>query len=304
MSPPSAKPGFILPDRQAVRRAFDRAAPTYDGAAVLQREVADRLLERLDYMRLDPVRILDLGSGTGYATGPLCRRYAQAQLVSLDLAPAMLRHARERRPDRGIARWLGGLVKGEHLHWLCADGEHLPLADECVDLVFSNLALQWCDPSRVFDEARRVLKPGGLMLFSTFGPDTLKELRSVFGEVDDAPHVNEFIDMHDLGDALVRARLADPVMDMETLTLTYADVTTLMRELKAIGAHNALPGRSGGLTGKTRWQRMSSAYERFRQAGRLPATYEVLYGHAWKAPGTGSAPGTQIIAFHPRGKRP
>jgi malonyl-CoA O-methyltransferase len=303
MNRPSSKRAFILPERKAVRRAFDKAAPTYDAAAVLQREVGQRLLERLDYMRLAPARILDLGSGTGFATTPLSTRYAEAQLISLDLAPGMLRHARTLRPTRGLGGWLGSLFQGERLHWLCADGEQLPLADNSMDLVFSNLALQWCDPKRIFAEAERVLKPGGLLLFSTFGPDTLKELRTVFSEVDATPHVNEFIDMHDLGDTLVQARFADPVMDMENITLTYQDVTTLMRELKDIGAHNVLPGRTGGLMGKTRWQRMCASYEQFRRDGRLPATYEVLYGHAWKSTQKKTAPGVQVIQFQPGGKR-
>lgn len=304
MMAPPPKRGFILPDRQAVRRAFDRAATTYDAAAVLQREVGNRLLERLDYMRLQPARILDLGSGTGFATAPLSKRYAEAQLISLDLAPDMLRHARVLQQEQNKG-WLSRLIKrpSPRFHWLCADGEKLPLASDSIDMVFSNLALQWCDPARIFAEAARVLKPGGLLLFSTFGPDTLKELRAVFSEVDAMPHVNEFIDMHDLGDALVQARLADPVMDMENLTLTYADVTTLMRELKDIGAHNSLPGRNGGLMGKTRWQRMCAAYEQFRKDGRLPATYEVLYGHAWKSTQKKTASDVQVIQFQPGGRR-
>ena len=156
------------------------------------------------------------------------------------------------------------------------------LADESIDLALSNLALQWCDPERVAKEAARVLTPKGLFMFTTFGPDTLKELRAAFKAIDDAPHVNIFPDMHDIGDILVHAGFADPVMDQEIITLTYTDLKPLLRELKGIGAHNVLPGRATGLMGKQRWQRMVDAYETLRKDGRLPATYEVVYGHAWK----------------------
>lgn len=287
-----------LPERLAVRRSFDRAAATYDAAAALQREIADRLLERLDYIRLGPKRILDLGSGTGYATAPLQTRYAEAHLVSLDLAPAMLAHARAAAQPSWPSRVLQ-LFSPTRLAWLCADGEALPLANESIDLVFSNLALQWCDPVRIFAEAARVLRPGGLLMFSTFGPDTLKELRGAFAAVDGSPHVNQFVDMHDLGDQMVRARFADPVMDMEHLTVTYAELSGLLRELKDIGAHNVLPGRERGLMGKSRWARLTAAYEPYRQDGRLPATYEVVYGHAWKPASSPAKPGDgrQIIHF-------
>jgi len=266
-------------DRRAVRAAFARAAATYDGAAVLQREVADRLLARLDYINLRPARLLDLGCGTGYLTRLLSRRYASAQVVALDLALPMLQAARRQTTARlpfGIGRRLG------RCRYANADAEALPFADAAFDLVVSNLTLQWCNPDRVFRECRRVLRPGGLFLFTTFGPDTLKELRSAWRAVDSEVHVHDFIDMHDLGDALVRARFADPVMDMEPLTLTYAKVAGLLRDLKAIGAHNALASRRQALTGKDQFARFEQAYESFRDsAGRLPASHEVIFGHAW-----------------------
>jgi len=228
-------------DRRVVRATFARAAASYDAAAVLQREIADRLMERLEYIRITPARILDLGCGTGYVTHLLAKRYRHAQLLGLDLALAMAHAARR----RNTPRWPFAL--GQQLgrcRFVIADAELLPLADHSMDLIVSSLTLQWCDPDRVFRECRRVLKPGGLFLFTTFGPDTLKELRTAWRAVDNRVHVHDFIDMHDLGDALVRARFADPVMDVEHLTLTYPEVNNLLRELKAIGAHNAAAARA------------------------------------------------------------
>src|SRR4030066_404404 len=178
---------------------------------------------------------------------------------------------------------------GRHLcrsRFVNADAEALPFADGSFDLVFSHLALQWCNPDAVFRECRRVLRPGGLLLFTTFGPDTLKELRAAGRAVDRGQHVHTFLDMHDLGDALLRARFADPVMDVEPLTLTYADVPGVLRDLKAIGAHNAAAARNATLTGKAHFARFVQAYETFRRADdRIPASYETVYGHAW-APAT------------------
>jgi len=259
-----------LPDKTSTRRSFERAAAHYDEAAVLQREVGTRLLERLDLMRLKPERILDLGSGTGQCIESLFGRYRKAGVVALDIARPMLQHAGQR------GRWL------RRPQCVCADAERLPFSDNCFDLVFSNLMLQWCtDLDAAFSELRRVLRPGGLLLFSSFGPDTLKELRESWCAVDRYAHVNTFLDMHDVGDALVRTRFADPVMDVERLTMTYPDVWKLMRELKQIGAHNVTTGRSRGLTGKRHMQQLVEAYERFRRDGVLPASYEIVNGHAW-----------------------
>ena len=269
-----------LPAKPDVQRSFAAAAQTYDDNAFLQREIADRLFERLDYIKLQPGRALDLGSGTGYATRKLRQRYANAEIISLDLAPEMLQLSRGKLPAEPIlTRFLG---RSRAQKWLCANAEALPLAAESIDLVLSSLMLQWCDPEAVAAEVARVLRPNGLFMFTTFGPDTLKELRAAFRRLDDAPHVNDFVDMHDIGDILVQAGFSDPVMDQETITLTYADLKSMLRELKGIGAHNVLPGRARGLMGKQRWQRLQNAYETYRHEGRLPATYEVVYGHAWK----------------------
>lgn len=260
-------------DKSRVRAAFERAAARYDEAAVLQHEVGNRLLERLDLVRLQPERILDLGCGTGRCTVGLAKRYRKARVVAVDLAVAMLRAARARAGWFSRTRYLG------------ADAESLPLADGSVDMIFSNLTLQWCvDLDTAFAEMRRVLRPGGLLMFTSFGPDTLNELRAAWAHADGFNHVNRFLDMHDIGDALMRAGLAEPVMDVEHLTVTYPNVLGLMHDLKTIGAHNATAGRPRGLTGRAQLRAMEQGYERFRRTdGVLPATYEVVYGHAWGA---------------------
>ena len=258
-------------EKRAIARSFSAAAASYDANAFLQQEVGKRLLERLDYMKLTPERILDIGSGTGACTRALQKRFPKARVFGLDLAFGMAREAQRRR---------GWFAKEQYL---CADAEQLPFATGSVDLVVSNLAFQWlAEPEIAFSEIQRVLKPNGLLLFSSFGPDTLKELRAAWATVDDRIHVNRFMDMHDVGDAMVRARLADPVMDMEALVLTYKEVPALLRELKGIGAHNINAGRSHALTTPAQLKQMMTAYETFRRAdGSVPATWEVVYGHAW-----------------------
>jgi malonyl-CoA O-methyltransferase len=262
-------------DKPAVRRAFDRAASTYDAAAVLQHEVCRRSLERLDFIRHAPARILDAGSGTGNAWGGLAQHYPKAQLVALDLAPGMLRQAHGNQPWH--RRLLGRIPVA-----VCGDLERLPLAGASIDLVWSNLALQWVNSlPQAFAEIRRVLAPGGLLLFTTFGPDTLKELRAAQPDAGDA-RISRFIDMHDIGDMLVKAGFADPVIDMEMFTLTYDSVRDVMRDLQAIGASNANAGRSRGLSGRAWLSAVERNYEALRRDGRLPASFEVIYGHAWR----------------------
>jgi malonyl-CoA O-methyltransferase len=289
-------------DLAEVRRAFDHAAVSYDAHAVLQREVCDRLLERLDFMTLQPARVLDVGSGTGYGLAHLQARYTEAEICALDIAPAMLKAARARLPrptwtQRTLQRLMPHASRPKHL--LCADMERLPLAADSVNLVWSSLALQWAhDLETTFRGFHHVLAPGGLLMFATFGPDTLKELRAAFASIDDAPHVNRFIDLHDIGDMLIHAGFSSPVMEMEILTLTYADLKALMRDLKSIGAHNAAASRRRGLLGKLAWARLEQAYETHRLEGRLPATFEVIYGHAWAGDKTQRAGGRQVIQFN------
>ena len=282
-------------DKRQLRRSFELAASTYDRAAVLQREICGRALERLDLVKIAPAAILDAGSGTGFAALALARRYPDATVVEFDIAPAMLQIARSHLP-----RWKMWIGRRREL-FVCGDNERLPIRGEKMGMVWSNLAFQWAnDLPRVFSECQRVLKPGGLLTFTTFGPDTLKELRRAFAVDAGRVHVNRFYDMHDIGDMLVHAGFADPVMDMEHITLTYADVETLMRDLKAIGAHNVAMGRSRGLTGRRTFGNLRRRYEELRRDGRLPATFEVVYGHAWKPEPRLSPGGRPVIEIKPR----
>lgn len=266
-------------DKRHLRNAFERAATGYDQTAVLQREVSNRMLSRLEYIKYLPDVILDAGSGTGYGSQQLAKRYPDSQLIAVDIAWAMLSHA---RPETTWWQRWSPLHKPQIYH-VCADIEQFPVKDGSVGMVWSNLALQWCnDLDLTFGEMNRVLHTSGLFMFSTFGPDTLKELRQSFARVDAFSHVNRFIDMHDIGDLLVHNGFSTPVMDMEYITLTYSDVISVMRDLKAIGAHNVTQGRRQGLTGKTMWKKAMDQYEALRRDGKLPATFEVVYGHAWK----------------------
>jgi malonyl-CoA O-methyltransferase len=271
MSVPDHADAFEL-DVGRVRAAFDRASPAYDKAALLQGRVRAELLDRLTLFKLRPAVALDLGAGTGHAARALRRAYRGAQVIALDASPGMLAEARR---ANGIFRKFARV---------CADAVRLPLATSSVDLVFSSLMLPWCsDLAQAFSETRRVLKPGGLLAFSTFGPDTLKELRAAWAAADDCSHVNRFLDLHDVGDALVQAGFAEPVLDVERVALTYPDVFALLRDLKAMGSQNATRGRPRGLMGRARLHKVCAAYEALRSDGRLPASFEVLYATAWGA---------------------
>lgn len=260
-----------LLDKSKIAKSFSRSAKSYDQVAVLQQTVGERLVNHLELIKLKPEKILDLGSGTGAVTQLLEKKFSEAKIVSADIAYGMLKHARSKKS------WLG------QQEFVCADAEHLPFPDNHFDFIFSNFVLHWChDFKQAFREISRVLKPEGLFLFSTLGPDTLSELRMSWAQVDDKPHVHLFIDMHDIGDCLIHAGLADPVLDVEYFTLLYPDIFQLMRELKQLGVTNLLIDRHRGLTGKKSLQKLVSAYEIYRTAeSKLPETWEVVYGHAW-----------------------
>jgi malonyl-CoA O-methyltransferase len=257
---------FLAPS--LVRRAFDRASTSFDQFAAVHTELRKRLLERLDVVRLNPAVVVDLGAGTGHGTRALQDRYRSAYVVALDISTRMLEAARKQQ------RFLKRFGR------LASDAHQLSLRSASVDLLVSNLMLQWCaDPDRVLSEMARVLKPQGLITFTTLGPDTLRELRTAWG--DRFVHVHRFIDMHDLGDALLRAGFAEPVMDTERLTVTYRDIDALLRELKGSGSTNVAAGRSHALQSRQAQQRARAQYSANVRDGVLPVTLEVVYGHAW-----------------------
>jgi malonyl-CoA O-methyltransferase len=283
--------GFV--DRRHVARRFSRAAPTYGEGDFLVREIDRRMQERLDYVSLQPKRIVDLGCSRGGSFAGLSARYPEAELIGLDISPAMLAAGLQQRP--GWQRWLGIGRSGDPVR-LAADAAHLPLKSRSAAMVWSNLLLHWLDdPIPALAEAHRVLEIGGLLMFSTLGPDTLRELRSAFA--DGYAHTQRFADMHDLGDMLVGCGFADPVMDMEVVTLTYDDFDAMLAELRAAGSACAMKARRHGLTGRQAWSAARTAYESMRRDGRLPATFEIIYGHAWKAAPKQTPDGRAIVRF-------
>ncbi len=283
-------------DSRHVRRAFSRAAAGYDAAAALQAEVRTRLLESLAYLDdRQPSVVLDIGSGTGHAAAAMRKRWPKARVVALDLALPMLRQARRQ------AGWW------KPFNRVCADARALPLAEGSVDVIFSNLCLQWVeDLPAVFAGFRRVLRPGGLMLCSSFGPETLAELREAFAQADASPHVSPFASIAQFGDALLSAGFRDPVVDRDLFNLTYPDLPALMRELRAIGATNAKATRRRSLTGRARYAAAAAAYEPLRDGqGRLPSSWEVIYAQAWApAPGMPIREGGHEVAAVPLAQIP
>lgn len=260
-------------DPRAVAASFGAASRSYDAAAWLQSAARGELLSRLDLLRTPPAAVLDLGAGTGLAARAIKRRFRGAVVTAADIAAPMLRmarrHSRFWRPIRCVH----------------ADARSLPFEDASFDLVFSNLMLQWLmPPDAALVEMRRVLKPGGLLLASSFGPETLRELRMAWEAGDAGVHVNEFVDVHDLGSALARAGFTEPVLDIDRHVHHYADARALMKELKVLGAHNVDTRRARGLTGRHAFARMNAAYESLRTAEGLPATWQLVYATAWSAP--------------------
>ena len=253
--------------------SFSRAARRYDAAAVLQQEIGRRLISRLDLFTMTIKTVMDLGAGTGHFTQKLKDAYPGTTMLAVDFSEGMLAYLQLQEDP------------SDQLDFVCADAACLPFASKTVDLVFSNLMLQWCpDLTVVFKEVQRVLKPGGLFLFSSLGPDTLDELRQSWAQVDSHAHVNRFLDMHDMGDALLASHFLNPVMDREYMTVTYKKVAGLLSDLRDLGANQVIGDRREGFLGKALYQKFLQAYEVFRgKDGLLPATYEVIYGHAWGA---------------------
>jgi len=284
-------------DARQVRRNFARAAAGYDGVAVLQREIASRMLERLDYVKIEPRCVVDLGCGTGASLTALGERYPQAKIVGIDASEAMLRVGNR---QRSRLRWMLPFLRGpKSASLLAADALALPLKTGAADLAWSNLMLHWLvDPLAGFREMHRVLEVGGLLMFSTFGPDTLKELRACFS--DGYEHTLRFTDMHDYGDMLVECGFADPVMDVERMTMTYPSLDALFGELRQNGSACAMVERRRGLMGRRAWQQACDAYEKLRIDGRLPVSFEVVHGHAWKAEPRTSADGRAVVRFDPK----
>lgn len=286
-------PDFQL-DPRLVRRRAERAAGSYAGVDALAREVSRRMAERLDYIRIQPRRILDLGCGPGADLADFAARYPGVPRLAIDHAPAMLVQA---RGEKSLLQRLMRLGKPAAPDFVCADAAALPLPRGCTSLLWSNLMLQWQhDPLPALQEMHRVLEVGGLLMFSTLGPDTLRELRASLPR-SSTEHLHRFIDMHDIGDALVKAGFSDPVMDMEMITLTYTRLDDLLHDLRASGSTNAALSRPRGLTGRQHWASLRAAYEGRRRDGRLPATFEVVYGHAWKPEPKTLDDGRAIVRF-------
>lgn len=264
-----ARPPLL--DRAAIRRHADRASARYDESAVLAASLREQMLRRLDWVAFTPESVLDLGCGTGHGAAALAARWPRARVIALDASPGMLREAAGRAGQARVER-------------LLADAEAIPLPDASVDLVFSNLVLPWCeDIDAAFGEVARILRPRGLFTFTTFGPDTLAELRAAWRAAEGTTPAHPFTGMHDLGDGLVRAGFAEPVLDVSRFTLTYADVAALMRDLKATGSQSAVTDRARGMTGRGRRRAFEASFEKFRDQGVLPASYEVVFGQAWGA---------------------
>ncbi len=299
MQAPAKPPKLSAPiDLDRVRAMFSDPARVAE-ADFLRREIAGRMHERLQLVKVNPLRVLDAGCGTGPDLPTLQKSYPAAQILGVDTSPAMIAAARGQAAKSGLSQLIGKLLPAKSgIDYLCADMADLPLARNNVDLVWSNLALHWHpQPDRVFAEWQRVLKVGGLLMFSCFGPDTLQELRAAFAEVDLAPHTLPFVDMHDFGDQLVEAGFAEPVMDMEKITVTYDTAEKLLADARALGG-NPLQTRRKGLLGKQAYQRMLQGLEKQRRAdGKLALTFEVIYGHAFRPAPRVTSSGEAIIRF-------
>ena len=289
-------------DLQRVRQLFSQPH-RLKMADFIQREIAQRMFERLQLVRLTPRQVLDAGCGSGADLAMLHKNYPSAQVLGIDASPAFLQQARagQRAAQAFLQRLLASFMPSAaapHADLLCADFSQLPLGAQSTDLVWSNLALHWHpEPDRVFKEWLRVLRVDGLLMFSCFGPDSLKEIRQAFDGADQSPHTLPFVDMHDFGDMLVNAGFATPVMDMEVVTLTYTSVRQLLDEVRALGG-NPLQTRRRGLMGRQAWRRFCDYLERSRGPdGRISLTLEIIYGHAFRPEPRRTQSGESIIKF-------
>lgn len=301
---PAAVPR-IRHDRRGdkIRHTFDRVAPTFAANDFLYREMSRRMDERLDMVRIAPERILDIGCGLGADRVNLHQRYPTAAWIGVDHSLQMLRHGRDAETAALglVRRWFNSGRRAPHGR-VAADIVTLPIAGQSVDLIWSNAALHWLDNlPNGFKEFNRVLRIGGLLMFNTFGPDTLKELRQACAAVDglSTSRVHDFADMHDVGDMLVHAGFSDPVMDMETLTLTYADPWQALRELQRAGSVLARAEAPRGLTTRAYWTRMFEHWPKDAQ-GRYPLTFELVQGHAWKMAPRQHEDGRAVVNFMAR----
>ncbi len=261
---------YGLPMQAASRRRFDAAAATFDDAAALDAEARSRMLERLALFRLEPERVLDVGAATGAGSAALAALYPKARVVAVDASLPMARRAAANAPDAVV---------------LAGDAHELPIPSHSVDLVFANLLLPWVQPDLVLAEFARVLRADGLALFTTFGPDTLVEVRRAWRRVDEYIHVHGFVDMHDLGDLTARAGLSEPVMDVDRLEIRYASLEGLIADLRGTGAVNSAAGRPAGLTGRGRWRAFEKALHVGLGTERFTVTVELVFGQAWSTGG-------------------
>lgn len=257
---------------QDICNAFSTHASQYEKAAVVQAEIGTRLFERLDYLKITPEYVLDLGCGTGFFTKLLKKKYPKAQVVAVDLSLSMLQQSREKHTF--LKKW----------PLVAADMQSLPFKASQFDLVFANQAIHWAPTlPGIIRELNRIMRANGCLMFTTLGPDTFKELQKAWMHVDNYSHTNTFWDMHDIGDSLLTEHFLEPVMDMEMLTVHYASLQALLTSLKAQGVKNINADRRKGLMGKNSWAAFKQAFlAHVTQDKKYPLSYEVIYGHAWK----------------------
>jgi len=266
----------MLNRKQLIKAAFNRASCKYESVAPIQNEIGNRLFERLYLLKIQPKYILDLGCGPGYFTNKLKKLYPKAYIVSLDIAHDMLNQVKLKQ--NWFKTW--GIVN--------ADMHELPFSNDQFDLIFSNQVIHWSDNiAGLMAEIYRVMDKNACLMFTTLGPDTFVELRKSFAEIDDFSHVNDFLDMHDLGDIVLSANYIDPVIDMDMLTAHYNSLEGLLKNIKDQGVANISIKRNRSLSGKSIFKQLALAMQKFiTEDNMYPLTYEVVYGHAWKGADT------------------